>query len=313
MMRTFLTFSIAVCCVVLHAGLAEAQPSNVKGRAAAKNVKEVEPVPGYKYREIDGFRLLVNNTVLEQNEKSTQRRKPMDTLELELAMIARDLPPKAVTVLRLIPTWVEWHASDGNVVAQYRSGNKPNKRYRYESLEHAVKSNCVEIVRMDSLTAEHQGDQHRCVLLHEFTHAVHHHLFDYDNPTIKAAYAHAKSQGLYAGQYAATNEREYFAEISCAYFGHLHYRPKTREELQTYDPTGYRMMELTWGTPEEIERAQKPEREKNAMFRFNAAKKLLRDKQRKHEALSDLRTVIKEYPNTRAAKEAKKVLDKEKI
>jgi hypothetical protein len=311
MMRPLLTFSLAACCLVFKVGPIEAQSPTAKGRPAAKNGKDVEPVPGYKYREIEGFRLLVSKAVLDQDAKSNQRRKPMETLELELAMIARDLPPKAVAILRTIPTWVEWHTTDGPVVAQYRSGNKPNKRYRFESLEHAVKSNCVEIVRMDSLTAEHQGERHRCVLLHEFTHAVHHHLFDYDHPTIKAAYAHAKSQNLYAGQYAATNEREYFAEISCAYFGHLHYQPRTREELKTYDPTGYRMMELTWGTPEEIERAQKPERERNAMFRFNAAKRLLRDKQRKPEALSDLRTVIKEYPNTRAAKEAKKVLDKE--
>jgi hypothetical protein len=311
MMRTLLTLWIAVCCAPLNVGDAEAQSPSVKGRPAAKKAKDIEPVPGYTYREINGFRLLVNNTVLEQNERSTQRRKPMDALELELAMVARDLPPRAVAVLRTVPIWIEWHTSDANVVAVYRSGNKPNKRYRYDSLEHAVKSNCVEVVRMDSLTAEHQGEKHRCVLLHEFTHAVHHHLFDYDNPAIKAAYAHARSQGLYAGQYAATNEREYFAELSCAYFDHLGYHPETREELKTYDPTGYHMMELTWGTPKEIEQAQRPEREKIAMLRFSAAKKLLRDKPRKHEAISGLRAVIEEYPNTRAAKEAKKVLNKE--
>ena len=55
------------------------------------------------------------------------------------------------------------------------------------------------------------------------------------------------SNGSSRKQYARANDREYFAELSCAYFDRLSYYPQTREELKKYDPTGYRVMELTWG------------------------------------------------------------------
>ncbi len=107
---------------------------------------------------------------------------------------------------------------------------------------------------MESLTTEHQPqcDSGRCVLLHELSHAVHHHLFNSNNPQIKAAYDQAIARGLYRGRYASTNQREYFAELSCAYFDKLAYRPHSQEELKQYDPIGYRLMEMCWGTQEQI-------------------------------------------------------------
>ena len=289
-----------------------------KGAASRKN-EDWEPVPGYKYREIEGFRLLVHKEVIEEDKKSTDKRKPLEVLQIELGMIVRDLPPRYVTNLRTIPIWVEWDmkkhedAEGRSAVAVYHPGNTAKVRYRYDTLESAVKANCVDIVFMKSLTAEHQGEQHRCVLLHEFSHAAHHHCIPdgEENRIVKGAYAHAMSQGLYKDQYAATNEREYFAEISCAYFGHLHYEPHTRAELQKYDPVGYQMMEATWGTPKDIEQALRPQKEKSAMTRLVAARKLLRDKQKQQEGTEALRAVVEEYPGTRAAYDAAKLIEKQ--
>jgi hypothetical protein len=314
----FLTWIVA-CCVAVRPDVAAAQSATAK-KTGAKKTADRDAVPGYKYREILGFRLLVNNKVLEEDANWTGRRRPLEVLEMEFSMLIRDLPPRAIAVLRMIPIWVEWARQEhilekrpGVAVACYHPGNKLNQRvgYRFDTLEEAVKSNCVEILTMKTLTECHQGDrQDYCVLLHEFTHAVHHHLFDFDNPVIKAAYAHAMAQDLYEDKYAATNEKEYFAEISCAYFDHLFYRPETRDDLKTYDPVGYHMMELTWGTPEQIQREKKPEREKNAAAGLASARRLLRNKQRQDQAKEALQAVIDEYPKTRAAAEAAKLLDK---
>ena len=316
MARALLLTWMAACCIAVCTDVAAGQSSSGK-RSGTKKTVEREPVPGYKYREILGFRLLVNNKVLEEDTNSTDHRKPLAALELEFSMLIEDLPPRAINILRTIPIWVEWdrqeHILDrqsGIAVACYHPGDKGKQRFRYDSLEEAVKSNCVEILSMKSLTAEHQGEEHRCVLLHEFTHAVHHHLFDYDNPVIKLAYAHAMAQGLYADRYAATNHKEYFAETSCAYFDHLGYPPQTRDDLKTYDPMAYHMMELTWGTPQQIALEQKPEREKNAAARLASARRLLRDKKRQDEAKESLQAVVDQFPKTRAAVEATKLLDK---
>lgn len=311
-----LMMSVAGAAVL--AGLLAAQSPSAKGPIRPKRDEDPEPVPGYKHRQLCGFQLLINRTVMEEQEKSTDRRKPLDVLELELDMLGRDLPPRNMAVLRTIPLWVEWDEGEQKVVgdrvsttvAKYHAGSKPGKLYRFPTLERAVKSNCVEIVSMKTLTKLHQGDKQECVLLHEIAHAVHHHVFDYDNPVIKRAYQEAMAKHLYDNRYAATNECEYFAELSCAYFGHLTYKPETREELKTYDPIGYRMMELTWGTPEEIERAQKPEREKAAAARLLAARRMMQNKSRKDEAIAALESLTQDYPNTKAGIEGAKLLAK---
>ena len=254
-MHQVLQVLIIVGCVALGCDTTWAQGRSAK--AAAK--KQVEPdfLPGYKYREILAFKLLINNQVLEENEKSEDKRKPLEVLELELGMLAHELPPRAVNVLRNeIGFWVEWDKvievsarapKGGRAVACYHPGDNKLHRYAFRSVESKVKSNAVEILSMKLLTAEHQGTRHRSVLLHEITHAVHHHLFDYDNPHIIAAYRNAMANGLYSGQYASSDPMEYFAEVTCAYFGHLHYQPHNRDELKEYDQRGYDMMEKVWG------------------------------------------------------------------
>ena len=46
--------------------------------------------------------------------------------------------------------------------------------------------------------------------------------------------------------YAATNQEEYFAELTEAYFGQNDWFPHNREELRNYDPRGYKMIEEVW-------------------------------------------------------------------
>src|SRR5262249_32284797 len=114
---------------------------------------------------------------------------------------------------------------------------------------------------MLALTKEHQPnrDSERIVILHELSHAVHDCFVQYSNPQVKAAYQQAMERKLYdevedqfgrkIRGYAAANEREYFAELSCAYLDKLHYQPFTRDGLKTFDPNGYKLMEAVWGKP----------------------------------------------------------------
>jgi len=309
---------IVLACVTFGCSTALAQARSARADAARKPAAEPEPVPGYKYREVLGFKLLINKEVLEENEKSTDKRKPLEVLELELSMLVRELPPRAVNVLReYIGFWVEWDKmlevsadapKGGRAVACYRPGDNKRHRYLFTSVEAKVKSNAVEILTMKLLTAEHQGDRHRSVLLHEITHAVHHHLFDGDNPFIIAAYKNAMSKGLYSGQYASTNHHEYFAELSCAYFGHLHYVPHDREALKEYDPTGYQMMEKVWGTPDAIAAEIKAGLEKESGPKLAEARRLMLTKGKAADGVAALEAVIKNYPDTRAANDAKKIL-----
>jgi dipeptidyl-peptidase-4 len=102
-------------------------------------------------------------------------------------------------------------------------------------------------------------------LLHEMAHAIHDRVLGYDEPSVKTAYQRAMDGKLYdtvqtvawdehgharverGPAYARTNDLEYFAELSVAYFnqGNWHY-PKTRDDLADHDPGGYVLMDSFW-------------------------------------------------------------------
>jgi dipeptidyl-peptidase-4 len=96
------------------------------------------------------------------------------------------------------------------------------------------------------------------VLVHEFAHAQQLEHWPENQPDIVQAFEHAAVQGLYKGvkddkgkvldkAYAAVNQLEYFAELSCMYFVGCNYQPFDRKELEKYDPDGYAMVETMWG------------------------------------------------------------------
>jgi hypothetical protein len=78
-----------------------------------------------------------------------------------------------------------------------------------------------------------------------------------DNPTLLSVYRTSVDSGKYnlvdytlGGKqkaYATTNQMEFFAELTEAWFGKNDYYPYTKEHLQTFDPSGYELMNKIWG------------------------------------------------------------------
>jgi hypothetical protein len=283
------------------------------------------PVPGYKHRNIEGFDVFLQAKVLEHAEDADFKRKPLDVLELELNTITRSLPPNTVRLLRGILIWVEWDDTEdpdyGMAVAKYYGVWGNRAMWSLQNDKHPGKANNVEIISLKKLTREHQPGVklERCVILHELSHAVHLQLFGPNNPNIKAAYTQAMERKLYdeaedvygkkRKPYARTNEKEYFAELSCAYLNKLHYYPFDRNDLKKHDPTGYKMMEATWGTHKQIDANVKIENEKAAGRRLEKAKGLHQNK-KPEEAKAALDKLIEFYPTSKAATEAKALQEK---
>jgi len=97
----------------------------------------------------------------------------------------------------------------------------------------------------------------RKVLFHELAHAWHLEQWPEAQPDILRTYRAAKAAHLYArvigddGRlleqgYAATNQLEYFAELSCMYFVGCHYYPFNRAQLREYDPDGAALIRRMW-------------------------------------------------------------------
>ena len=43
------------------------------------------------------------------------------------------------------------------------------------------------------------------------------------------------------------NKKEYFAELSEAYFGYNDHEPLERNALKNFDPIGFKMVQTVWG------------------------------------------------------------------
>jgi hypothetical protein len=223
---------------------------------------KARPIPGYTLRMIEGFKVLVADAVYDNDDDRIYKRTPLEVLDSEVKTMAAALPPHAVRDLQRILIWVEWHdEKDPDIrkaVAKYNGVTGNVVRFALANHKHPFKANNIEIISMKALTKEHQpgAKKERCVVLHELAHGVHFQWRGPNNPQIKAAYMQAMDRKLYEPRndakdeflmpYAGANEFEYFAEITCAYFGKLHYFPYTREQLEKYDLEGFKLMKDIW-------------------------------------------------------------------
>ena len=98
--------------------------------------------------------------------------------------------------------------------------------------------------------------------LHELAHGYHDKVLTWDQPDIIAAYEHAKAAKLYdrverwhgtgipnnfERAYAMSNHKEYFAEVTEAYFARNDFFPFTRDELEKHDPEVFAVLKKVWG------------------------------------------------------------------
>jgi hypothetical protein len=220
---------------------------------APKAPKKGDAPAGYKKDNLRGFTLYFSDEVLSENDKSKLERKPLEALERELIIVESVVPADKVKGLKAVPIWVEWderiamgNGRGGRALAVFYGGHQSNL---LGGDKNPLKSNAVTILSLKSLAGEHQPktDSGRCVTLHELAHAFHHHVVG-DGPLVVTAYKQAMERKLYdPSLYAATNDHEYFAELTCSYLEKLDYFPRNRDELKKHDPKGYELMEKVWG------------------------------------------------------------------
>jgi hypothetical protein len=317
--------TLLLALVLLGAGLTmKPAPLPAQATKTIDKPKSLPAVPGYKMQKIQGFTLLINDDVYRNNDDPRWKRKPIDVLDLELGTIVRRLPERMVKQLQRILLWIEWEdRSDPDlkrgVVAKYYGVYANVALWSLGKNKHPRKANNVEVINMKSLTREHQPNVklERCVLLHELSHAVHHQLFGTNNAAIKATYRQAMARGLYNESkdvygrirkptYASKNEREYFAELTCAYLDKLHYYPFNADDLKQHDPQGYKLMERCWGTRKQLDAAVKMKTEKEANHLLASARRLYGTGKKK-EGVDALDKIIEDFPETNAGTEALKL------
>lgn len=220
----------------------------------------------YESRTLAGFTLKINREFLERDPALLAQ--VLVQLHADLNQMTRMVPAPAAEALRTVTVWVELQGSR----AMGRGGRGLCCHWSPSWLVSnglpAEKVGGVEVINPSDYLSWLRDQPY--MLFHEFAHAYHWQIAGRDGE-IASAYRAAMDRGLYeavgrnsvpAGEtvraYAATNDHEYFAELSEAYFAVNDFYPYTRAQLKSHDPQGFALMERLWGlTDEEIASARK--------------------------------------------------------
>ena len=202
----------------------------------------------YEDKEIEGFTVHLSPEWAERDPALRQRC--LNILASSLARLAEIVPSPAWQKLKQVPIWLEYEDVHFNNGAYHPS--------RYWLAEHGMDPDKAKSVQFTRNLAALIATQPNLVL-HELAHAYHDLVLSDRDLAILAAYQRALASGLYdlverndGGReraYALKSHREFFAELSEAYFGQNDYFPFTREQLRAFDPESFKVIAEAWDRP----------------------------------------------------------------
>ena len=212
------------------------------------------PIPtAHTERDIEGWTVHIDDRLLDGPDKKVGDHA-LRILSNRLYDIQHVVPAEKTKLLRKVHIWID--LSHGKLKpAQYH----PSAGWLKSNGFSETLAKCVHIpVAAEFASVNHQRVQPWSTL-HELAHAYHDQVFGFDDPRIRKVYEAYKKSGhgdaamLYDGRlvkhYALTNQMEFFAEMSEAYFGANDFFPFNRAELKIAEPEIYGLMESVWGPP----------------------------------------------------------------
>jgi hypothetical protein len=253
--------SIRRAVAALAAGLALGGAGNAAAPAEAPPTEQVasatEPTksdqPASRSRRtIDGFSILIDDCLLPGGADEALGREALAYLAAKLSEIRIVLPREKVDVLRKVTIVLDKECGTLGSMQYHPSAVWLADNGYPRSLER-----CVHLPRArDVATSRNINEQPWCIL-HELAHAYHDQVLGFDEPRIVAAWEAFKKSGkgdealLFNGErvkhYGLTNQMEFFAEMTEAYFGSNDFHPFNRAQLKTEFPELYELLADIWG------------------------------------------------------------------
>lgn len=227
--------------------------SSAPGAESPASSPATRPAPvadPYDTLAMEGWTVRVNHDLSQGHPKLCG--EVLKLLSFQLYQITREVPQPALGRIQSVTLWVELNDPLFPGMCYH-----PDRDWVVAHGLDVRKTHGVELANAKNfLEWEHTQPW---MVLHELAHAYHHDFLPggFDNAEVKGAYENAREKGLYDAvlrnngrterAYAMTNEMEYFAECSEAFFGTNDFYPFVRPELKVHDPRGYQLMRSAWG------------------------------------------------------------------
>jgi hypothetical protein len=218
------------------------------------NVWAVDSVPGHQTKRIEGWTVHVSDVLLKNESAATETA--LKLLRQQLAEIVRVVPAEAVSKLREVPLWVSAEYPGVPPRAEYH----PDAGWLRDNGRNPAMAKSVEFTNVRIFEKETKRMPN--FALHELAHAYHDRVLGFEQVEIKAAYERAKAAQSYdhverssgdgrpnrrERSYALTNEKEFFAESTEAFFSRNDFFPFNRAELHRHDPHMEQVLKQVWG------------------------------------------------------------------
>jgi len=265
--------SVALALCVAGAGAAQQQDERARLMTESPRGTVSAPPPGFdpvytKYVDANGIPVLGSGSVSDQAllvargivdfmlSKRPDARAAMISQGFRLVVMAEseqttDVPEHS---LWTVPARDDWRLTDAER-ARYDEpggmGSMTGKQY-WDRRARGMDDNpttCAEENLLGIAGTRYYGEN---ICVHEFVHSIMMYGLQFSDPElfadIQAAYAQALDDGLWAGQYARTNAKEYFAEAAQTYFwSNIEFydggrRVQSPDDLRSYDPRVYDLL-----------------------------------------------------------------------
>lgn len=212
-------------------------------------------------RSVEGWTVHIDNRLLGDDKQLGDHA--LRILANRLYDIKHVVPAEKVKLLQKVPIWLD--KSHGKLrPAQYH----PSKGWLKSNGYSEALARCVHIpVAADFSSVNHQRVQPWSVL-HELAHAYHDQVLGFDHEEIRAAFVRFKESKKYESvlhingnktkHYGLTNEKEFFAEMTEAFFGQNDFYPFNRAELKRDEPELYDLLGRLWGVEKRAKKDGKP-------------------------------------------------------
>lgn len=203
-------------------------------------------------RELEGWTIRVDERLLAPpNDKLGNQA--LTFLEAKLVEIKAVVPATRLADLQKVVIVLDLECGDLGSMQYHPSADWLEEHGYGRDL-----AKCVHLPQAADVATKRNINEQPWVILHELAHAYHDQVLGFDEPRIAAAYGQYKHSGrgdatlLFDGQrvrhYALTDPKEFFAEMTEAYFGSNDFYPFNRAELKESEPRLLELLEEIWGS-----------------------------------------------------------------
>lgn len=201
-------------------------------------------------RKVEGWTIRVDDRLL-KGPDTELGAKALKFLEHKLSDIKVVVPADKVAKLQQVVIVLDLTCGNLGPMQYHPSAGWLKGNGYPESL-----AKCVHLPRAKDLMTPRNIREQPWVMLHELAHAYHDQVLGFDDPRVIAAYEAYKKSGhgekalLFNGRrvkhYGLTNHKEFFAEMTEAYFGSNDFFPFNRGELKESEPDILELMVRIW-------------------------------------------------------------------